>query len=113
MENACITYEYTYTTEYNADCTQATITIEYTQPEELETVEKVVSLSGDGSFLDNETILFAMRGVSTSSAASFRTINPVTQPQSGIGMSAAPRVTARSPACSGNGGGPAAPKMTL
>ena len=113
VENACITYEYTYTTEYNADCTQATITIEYAQPEELETVEKVVSLSGDGSFLDNETILFAMRGVSTSSAASFRTINPVTQQQSGIGMSAAPSVTERSPEFSVNGAESAAHKMNI
>lgn len=113
VEDACVVYEYTYKTVYNADCTQATITMEYAQPEELGTVEKTVEVSGDGSFLDNETILFAMRGVSTSSAASFRTINPVTQQQSGIAMSAAPTVTERTPKFSINGAEEAEHKMNI
>ncbi len=89
-ENAYSVYEYTYTTTYNEDCTQAQIKIEYTRPEEVPVQETTVDVTGNGSYLDNETILFAMRGISPSVASTFRTINPVTQTQVNCGMTAVP-----------------------
>lgn len=103
LEDGIIVYEYTYTADYNADCTEAAIVIEYTHPENATKTEKTVSLSGNGSYLDNETVLFAMRGVSTSAACSFRTVNPVTQAQTGIGMSAAPVTESKTYTFSVNG----------
>lgn len=95
IEDASTTYEYTYTSEYNEDCTEASVALTYTQPEGMPDVERTVSLSGNGTYLDNETILFAMRGINTASALSFRTVNPVTQQQTGIAMSAAPEIAER------------------
>lgn len=89
-ENAYTVYEYTYTTTYNEDCSEAQIKIEYTRPEEVPVQEVTVDVTGDGSYLDNETILFAMRGISPSVASTFRTINPVTQTQVSCGMTAVP-----------------------
>lgn len=103
LEDGIMVYEYTYTTNYNADCSQATVVIDYTKPDNATKVEKTIDLSGNGSYLDNETILFAMRGVSTSAACSFRTINPVTQAQSGIGMSAVPTAESKTYTFSVNG----------
>ena len=83
-------YAYTDTIAYNDGCTKATFVRDYTQPENAKDINKTVSLSGGGTFLDNETILFAMRGVNTSAAASFRTINPSTQSQVTCSMRAKP-----------------------
>ena len=58
-ENAYTVYEYTYTTTYNEDCSEAQIKIEYTRPEEVPVQEVTVDVTGDGSYLDNETILFS------------------------------------------------------
>ena len=52
-ENAYTVYEYTYTTTYNEDCSEAQIKIEYTQPEEVPVQEVTVDVTGDGSYLDN------------------------------------------------------------
>ena len=105
LEHAYNVYEYTYTTEYNADCTEANITVEYTQPEDVEPEETTVSLSGSGSYLDNETILFAWRGISPSEVSSLRTINPVTRQQTTVSMTAAPTTASRKATFAINGGG--------
>ena len=94
LEGATETFAYTYTTAYNEDCTEAKVSIVYTQPDSYaeHPVEKTIDISGKGTYLDNETILFAMRGIATSAVSSFRTINPVTQAVTGCGMTAAPAV---------------------
>lgn len=70
-------YEYTYTAEYDHAMTKADITIDYVQPER-DDVSRSTPLSGTGTYLDNEQILFALRGLNMTSAVALRTINPVT-----------------------------------
>ena len=90
LENAYSAYEYTYTTVYDASCANADITVEYTQPENIETITDSVELTGSGTYLDNEEIIFAMRGVNMSSTSAFRSINPVKRAVETVTMSEAP-----------------------
>ncbi len=90
LESAYGAYEYTYTTVYDASCANADITVEYTQPENIETITDSVELTGSGTYLDNEEIIFAMRGVSMSSTSAFRSINPVKRAVETVTMSEAP-----------------------
>lgn len=89
LEDAYRAYEYTYTTEYDAACANAQIKIVYTQPSE-QTISESVELTGSGTYLDNEQIIFAMRGVSMSSAAVFRSVNPVRRTVENVAMAEAP-----------------------
>lgn len=90
LEGAYSAYEYTYTTVYDASCANADITVEYTQPENIETITDSVELTGSGTYLDNEEIIFAMRGVNMSSTSAFRSINPVKRAVETVTMSEAP-----------------------
>lgn len=90
LESAYGAYEYTYTTVYDASCANADITVEYTQPENIETITDSVELTGSGTYLDNEEIIFAMRGVNMSSTSAFRSINPVKRAVETVTMSEAP-----------------------
>ena len=86
LENAFTTYHYTYDVSYDAGLTTATAVYtdltEY-KTEEGETVRRdpetrEYDITGDTTYLDNEQILFALRGLNLSSAAAtFRTINQV------------------------------------
>ena len=86
LENAFTTYHYTYDVSYDAGLTTATAVYtdltEY-KTEEGETVRRdpetrEYDITGDPTYLDNEQILFALRGLNLSSAAAtFRTINQV------------------------------------
>lgn len=71
------TYEYTLTTEYNTELTEAKMKLDYLDTAEDDNAEPVtVSVKGSGSFFDNEQILFVLRGMDLPSATSFRTVNP-------------------------------------
>lgn len=74
IETAYATYRYTYETQYDLDLTKVTTT--YT-PEKGEKRVSEVALGSDGTYLDNEQILFALRGINLSTVASFRTLNTV------------------------------------
>lgn len=74
--DAQVLYEYTYVTEYDPSLSTGTTT--YTATGEEPVVTKV-SLGSGGTFLDNEQILFALRGLDMNSSFSFRTINPLKQ----------------------------------
>ena len=86
LEDAFRTYHYTYDVSYDAGLTTATAVYtdltEY-KTEEGETVRRdpetrEYDITGDTTYLDNEQILFALRGLNLSSAAAtFRTINQV------------------------------------
>ena len=89
LESAYAVYEYKDVTVYDASCANAQLTRTFTQPTESENTYSI-ELTGSGTYLDNEQILFAMRGVSTSSAASFRSINPASRAVATVAMSAAP-----------------------
>ena len=86
LENAFTTYHFTYDVSYDAGLTTATAV--YTDLTEYETEEgetvrrdpetREYDIAGDTTYLDNEQILFALRGLNLSSAAAtFRTINQV------------------------------------
>lgn len=81
LEGAYTTYHYTYNVSYDASLSTATATYtDLTEKEDGTTAEPEVreyDIDGDTSFLDNEQILFALRGLDLSSAHSFRTINSV------------------------------------
>lgn len=90
LEGAYSAYEYTYMTTYDASCANADIKIEFTQPEDVNAITDSVELTGSGTYLDNEEIIFAMRGVSMSSTSAFRSINPVKRAVETVTMSEAP-----------------------
>lgn len=76
VESATCVYSYTYEVKY--DNTQETATVSYTDLTTEEPTAKVseIKISGDSTYLDNEEIAFALRGLNLSSSASFRSINP-------------------------------------
>lgn len=85
LEGAFRTYHYTYDVSYDAGLTTATAVYtdltEY-KTEEGETVRRdpetrEYEIEGDTTYLDNEQILFALRGLDLSSGVTFRTINSV------------------------------------
>lgn len=69
-------YTYSYTTTYTADLSSATVLFTQTVPEE-KSSETVLKLKGRTSYLDNEQILFAIRGLNLQTAFTFRSVNPV------------------------------------
>ena len=81
LEGAYMTYHYTYDVSYDASLSTATATYtDLTEGEDGAAPEPDVreyNIEGDTTFLDNEQILFALRGLNLSSAPSFRTINSV------------------------------------
>ena len=89
LEGAYREYAYTYTAEYNTGCTSADVKVAYTKPEETEQT-RTVSLDGGGTYLDNEQILFALRGIDMSSSVTFRSINPAKYAQEDLSMTEAP-----------------------
>lgn len=83
-EDAYETYDYTYTTTYNSDCTGATVQIDNRINDKSDTYE--IALSGSGTYFDNEQILFALRAVNPSSGITFRSVNPVTRQQATVAL---------------------------
>ncbi len=101
------TYNYTVTTEYAADMTSAeVVTVSYNANDRdrlnaVTTIEKSVSLSGSGTFFDNDIFLFALRGLDMSSTFSFRTIDPQTMQQATVTASSTPEAITYTPAFGG------------
>lgn len=77
LEDSFKEYHYTYDVSYNIDLTEAKITYTDLTAETPEPMETTVSVATEGSFLDNEQILFALRGLDLSTQKSFYSINPV------------------------------------
>ncbi len=69
-------YEYSYTAAYDEELTKAVITQQdlFTEGAEPRVFER--KIGGSGTFLDNEQLLFAMRGINLSDSFTIRTINP-------------------------------------
>lgn len=76
LEEAYRVYEYTYEVTYDNPISEAQIVYTRTLPSEKVT-EKTVAIKTKGSYLDNEQILFALRGLDMSASASFVSINPL------------------------------------
>ena len=80
-QNLTRTFEYTYSVTYSEDRSSAEYTLDIASPEENKgKTQNSVELETDGTFLDNEEIAFALRGIdySSSSPITFNTIDPQT-----------------------------------
>lgn len=77
LEESYRSYDYTLTTEYSLDLSEATMKFDDLTTEEDDAREpETVKLKGSGSYLDNEQLVFALRGLDLSTGATFRSINP-------------------------------------
>lgn len=87
LKDSYFDYYYSYSVEYDdalstAETVYLDLSDENSQPR-----QKSYELAGKGSFLDNEQILFALRGVDLSAAYSFRSLNLVTAKVQEIALS--------------------------
>lgn len=73
LADSYLFYEYTYTTEYNDDLTAADVV--FNNLTDGTNRSDSYDIEGAGTFLDNEQILFALRGLDFSSAPTFRSVN--------------------------------------
>lgn len=77
VSKAYIEYDYTIATEYAADLSEAYMKVDNLNSDKDDALEpQKVKLKGSGTYLDNEQLLFALRGVDFASPTSFRSINP-------------------------------------
>ena len=77
LEASYNVYDYTFETVYDAALTTAeTIFTDRSSGKEPE--RRTYDIEGDGSFLDNEQIVFALRGLSLATNMTFRSVNSVT-----------------------------------
>lgn len=84
-ESVYTEYDYTYEVKYNDALTKATVT--YTDRiTNAEPNVREIEIEGNTTFLDNEQIFFAMRGMNLTSAISFRTINPTMRSVQTVGL---------------------------
>ena len=77
LEGAIETYHYTYNVSYDAALTTATAVYTDLNSETPAPETREYAIDGTTTYLDNEQILFALRGLSLSSVATFRTVNSV------------------------------------
>ena len=77
LEGAIGTYHYTYDVSYDAALTTATAVYTDLNAETPAPETREYAIDGTTTYLDNEQILFALRGLSLSSVATFRTVNSV------------------------------------
>ncbi len=80
-ENLTRTFDYTYTVAYSEDRSSAEYTMDIAAPEENKgKTQDTIELETDGTFLDNEEIAFALRGIdyTSSTPITFNTIDPQT-----------------------------------
>lgn len=77
LEGAFETYHYTYDVSYDAALTTATAVYTDLNAETPAPETREYAIDGTTTYLDNEQILFALRGLSLSSVATFRTVNSV------------------------------------
>lgn len=113
LEEAYFAYDYTFTAEYDIDCTSAEVAIVYRtvegEDEAQEDAEPVtetmtVALDGSGTYFDNEQLLFGLRAVDLSAGASFRSVNPVKRVQETVGVTTEPIPSSETLRFSLNGG---------
>ncbi len=80
LETSYAEYHYTYEVEYDDGLTLAAVTftdhLAGSNGKVPEPVKSEVDIEGKSTFLDNEQILFALRGVNLLSAPVFRTLDP-------------------------------------
>lgn len=77
IQTASEEYYFKTETTYDENLTKATVVYTDLKKENGEPSKREISLGGTGTFLDNEQILFALRGSALTSALTFRSINSV------------------------------------
>ncbi len=88
LEDAFRTYEYEYKTEYDANLTKATVSFTDLTAQSPTAETQEVELDSDkGTYLDNEQILFALRGLDLSGSSVFYSVNPSTRQTQQINVS--------------------------
>ncbi len=93
LEKLTRTFEYTYNVTYAEDRSSAEYTLDIAAPEENKgKTQDTIELETDGTFLDNEEIAFALRGIdyASSSPITFNTIDPQTNRCIGVGTASTP-----------------------
>lgn len=78
IEDCYVEYDYEFAIEYDSDdntISKADVTFTNRRPDGGEPVKNEYPIKGKGTFLDNEQILFALRGMKYSNTPSFRTFN--------------------------------------
>lgn len=80
---------YNFTVEYDEALKTASYTVDYLDPE-VENLTGTESISASGSYLDNEQILFALRGIDYSSTVTFHSLDPQTLKNTSTGVIEAP-----------------------
>ncbi len=88
LENATKLSHFTLAMKYEADLSKATQTFTDLAAKDAEPVVTEFDVSGKDTFLDNEQIAFALRGLDLSVGASFRTINTVMSSVQTVSVSA-------------------------
>ena len=85
------TFRYATHVTYNADLSSAAFKLDNLDSDADDDNEAVtISLGNKGSYLDNEQLLFALRGLDMSSSESFRSINPTKRLEEKIAFSDTP-----------------------
>lgn len=79
-------YNYSFEVKYDWDTSKAAVTftnhllsssVDEFRPDASPSGSAEIDLRGEGTYLDNEQVLFAMRGLTLANGVSFRTVNPV------------------------------------
>lgn len=92
LSDGIVEYHYSYAVDYNSDLTEAVSTF-IDLKENAEPVKKTFDIEDSTTYLDNEQILFALRGLDLSATTTFRSINPVTEQVAKLRFAAAPTST--------------------
>lgn len=90
LEDAYITYDYTYTVNYNEALSKAEVKLDQIKPAEAKR-ERKVSLSGAVNYFDNEQLEFILRGLDMTSAVSLKTMNPLDSSVSPVAIKETPK----------------------
>lgn len=77
LEDGYRSYHYVYETSYDLELTKAKVAYTDLKAENPSPAEQELPLGKGATYLDNEQILFALRGVNLASIVNLRSINPV------------------------------------
>lgn len=107
MESVFAEYHYTYAVEYNDARTKAAVTYTDRLPNAAgkvpDPISRELDIESKYTFLDNEQILFALRGMNLSSSITFRTINPTMNSVQEVSLRAAAKEVTESVSFERNG----------
>ena len=89
-KDAFVVYNYRYTSTYDTSLSKITYVYEDLKTENAEPEENTYKLGSKGTYLDNEQMLFALRGLPMNASFSFRSFDSVTRTVRTVASSDAP-----------------------